>query len=100
MPCACPRSLLNVSDIRRIRKEANVSQAVFAAELNVGKATVAAWQQSAKQPSGAAPTLLDLVERTGLSALAGVTDRSNPDQPNPGRYLIRPRAATGQIALI
>lgn len=61
---------LNAADIRRIRKDANVSQAVFAAVLNVGTATVASWEQVGKQPSGAALKLLDLVERTGLSALA------------------------------
>lgn len=58
------------ADIRRIRKEANVSQAVFAAVLNVGKATVAAWEQGGKEPSGPALKLLDLVERKGLSVLA------------------------------
>ena len=58
------------ADVRRIRKEANVSQAVFAAVLNVGRATVAAWEQGGKEPSGPALKLLDLVERKGLSALA------------------------------
>lgn len=61
---------LKAADIRRIRREANVSQAVFAAVLNVRKATVSSWEQGGKQPSGAALKLLDLVERKGLSALA------------------------------
>jgi putative transcriptional regulator len=65
-----PRSSIEGADIRRIRKEANASHAVFAAVLNVGKATVAAWKQGRKQPSGAALKLLDLVERKGLAALA------------------------------
>ena len=68
--CLPPIRPLKASEIRRIRKEANVSQAVFAAVLNVGKATVAAWEQGGKHPSGAALKLLDLVERKGLSALA------------------------------
>jgi putative transcriptional regulator len=68
--CLPPVGRIKAADIRRIRKEANVSQAVFAAVLNVGKATVAAWEQGGKQPSGAALKLLDLVERKGLSALA------------------------------
>jgi putative transcriptional regulator len=68
--CLPPVRRIKAADIRRIRKEANVSQAVFAAVLNVGKATVAAWEQGGKQPSGAALKLLDLVERQGLSALA------------------------------
>jgi putative transcriptional regulator len=68
--CLPPVHHYTAADIRRIRKEANVSQAVFAAVLNVGKATVAAWEQGGKQPSGPALKLLYLVERKGLSALA------------------------------
>lgn len=68
--CLPPVPRYTAADIRRIRKNANVSQAVFAAVLNVGKATVAAWEQGGKEPSGAALKLLDLVERKGLSALA------------------------------
>jgi len=67
--CLPPVRQFKAVDIRRIRKQANVSQAVFAAVLNVGKATVAAWEQGGKQPSGPALKLLDLVERKGLSAL-------------------------------
>jgi putative transcriptional regulator len=68
--CLPPVRHYTAADIRRIRKEANVSQAVFATILNVGKATVAAWEQGGKEPSGPALKLLDLVERKGLSALA------------------------------
>ena len=56
-------------DVRRIRRKANASQAVFAAVLNVGKATVCASEQGLKTPSGPALKLLDLVERRGLAAL-------------------------------
>lgn len=68
--CLHPVRRYTAADIRRIRKDANVSQAVFAGVLNVGKATVAAWERGGKEPSGAALKLLDLVERKGLSALA------------------------------
>jgi putative transcriptional regulator len=68
--CLPPVRHYTAADIRRIREEANVSQAVFAAILNVGKATVAAWEQGGKEPSGLALKLLDLVERKGLAALA------------------------------
>lgn len=67
LPPVPPRS---AEDVRRIRQAANVSQAVFAAVLNVGKATVCAWEQGLKTPSGPALKLLDLVERRGLAALA------------------------------
>jgi putative transcriptional regulator len=68
--CLPPVRAYTAADVQRIRKEANVSQAVFAAMLNVGKATVAAWEQGNKAPSGPALKLLDLVERKGLAALA------------------------------
>jgi putative transcriptional regulator len=68
--CLPPVRQYTAADVRRIRKEANVSQAVFAAVLNVGRPTVAAWEQGGKGPSGPALKLLDLVERKGLSALA------------------------------
>lgn len=42
--CLPPVKHYKAADIRRIRKQVNVSQAVFAAVLNVGKATVAAWE--------------------------------------------------------
>lgn len=67
--CLPPVRRYSAADIRRIRQDAHVSQAVFAAVLNVGKATVAAWEQGGKAPSGPALKLLDLVERKGLSAL-------------------------------
>lgn len=58
------------ADVRRIRGKTKASQAVFAAVLNVGLSTVAAWEQGSKKPSGPAVKLLDLVERKGLGALA------------------------------
>lgn len=68
--CLPPVRNYTTADIQRIRQQANVSQAVFAAVLNVGKATVSAWEQGIKAPSGPALKLLDLVERKGLAALA------------------------------
>jgi putative transcriptional regulator len=68
--CLPPVAARTAEDVRRIRQQANVSQAVFAAVLNVGKATVCAWEQGSKSPSGPALKLLDLVERKGLIALA------------------------------
>ncbi len=67
--CLPPVPAYSAADVRRIRQQANVSQAVFAAVLNVGKATVAAWEQGTKEPSGPALKLLDLVERKGLGGL-------------------------------
>lgn len=56
-------------DIKRIRSRNKVSQAVFAAYLNVGKTTIQQWEQGLKRPGGAALRLLNVVDRKGLSAL-------------------------------
>jgi len=45
------------------------SQGVFAAYLNVSKATVTAWEQDLKAPSRMGLKLLNIVERKGLKAL-------------------------------
>lgn len=72
--CLPPVRHYKAADVRRIRQRANVSQPVFAAVLNVSKATVAAWERDkergGKEPSGPALKLLDLVERKGLAALS------------------------------
>jgi putative transcriptional regulator len=58
------------ADVRRVRAKTKASQAVFAAVLNVGPTTVAAWEQGTKKPSGPSVKLLDLVECKGLGVLA------------------------------
>ena len=68
--CLPPLREYTAADIRRVRAETKASQAVFAAVLNVGPTTVAAWEQGTKKPSGPAVKLLDLVERKGLGVLA------------------------------
>jgi putative transcriptional regulator len=60
----------NPEDIRRIRTDNHVSQAVFAAILGIGKTTVQQWEQGQKKPSGSAQRLLDLIDRKGLAALS------------------------------
>ena len=57
------------ADIKRIRKANRASQGVFAAYLNVSKATVTAWEQGLKEPSGMGLKLLNIVERKGIGAL-------------------------------
>jgi putative transcriptional regulator len=58
------------TDIKRIRKANRASQGVFAAYLNVSKATVTAWEQGLKEPSGMGLKLLNIIERKGISALS------------------------------
>lgn len=68
--CLPPVPSYSAAQIRRIRRATRASQAAFAAVLNVGAATVAAWEQGTKTPSAPALKLLELVERKGLQALA------------------------------
>jgi putative transcriptional regulator len=55
--------------IRSIRKHANMSQAVFAAELNTSVSTVQKWEIGEKAPSGPSLKLLHVIERKGLEAI-------------------------------
>ena len=57
-------------EIREIRERNHVSQPVFASYLNVGRSTVAQWEQGKKTPSGSAARLLDLVARKGIEVIA------------------------------
>lgn len=67
--CLPVKPSLAPEDIRRIRTENHVSQAVFAAFLGTGKTTVQQWEQGHKKPNGSALRLLDLVDRKGLAIL-------------------------------
>jgi putative transcriptional regulator len=69
--CLAPTPEFTAKDVARIRAKSHASQSVFAAYLNVGKTTVAAWEQGTKKPSGAASKLLELVDRNGLDILSG-----------------------------
>ena len=68
--CLPPVKRYTAADIRRMRARLRVSQAVFAAYMNVGKTTVQQWEQGQKKPNGPSLKLLDLVDRKGLKALA------------------------------
>ncbi|MBM3572120.1 MAG: DNA-binding transcriptional regulator [Alphaproteobacteria bacterium] len=68
--CLAPIAALSPSRIKSLRRRHRVSQPVFAACLNVSSATVKAWEQGAKRPTGASLKLLSLVARKGLAALA------------------------------
>lgn len=56
--------------IKAIRKNAQVSQAVFAAYLNTTPSTVKQWEQGSKKPRGTSLKLLNLVANKGLEVLA------------------------------
>ncbi len=56
-------------DIKRIRLQEKVSQAVFAKILNTSPSTIRQWEQGDKNPRGTSLKLLNLVSDKGLDAL-------------------------------
>jgi putative transcriptional regulator len=56
-------------EIKQIRLRYRVSQAVFAAYLNVSKTSVASWESGGKKPGSTAVKLLNLVDRKGIEAV-------------------------------
>lgn len=68
--CLTPIIKLTPNAIRKIRTRAAVSQAVFAAHLNVTTGVVSKWERGEKQPRGPAAKLLSLAARRGIAAIA------------------------------
>ena len=65
-----PVEPLQPAEIKRIREEAHVSQAVFARLLNTSLSTVQKWEVGQKRPAGTALKLLHLVQKRGLEVVA------------------------------
>lgn len=55
--------------IKQIRLKNHMSQGIFAACLNASEATVRAWEQGQKHPSGPSLKLLNLVADKGVAIL-------------------------------
>jgi len=55
--------------IKLLRENAHISQAVFAAVLNTSLSTVQKWEIGDKKPSGPSLKLLSLIQRKGLEAV-------------------------------
>ncbi len=68
--CLTPVLKLSATAIRGIRIKAHISQAVFAAHLNVTPGVVSKWERGEKQPSGPAAKLLTLAAKNGIDAIA------------------------------
>ncbi len=67
--CLPPKRHFDAAEVRRLRESARMSQAVFAALLNVGLSTVQQWEMGRKKPSGPSAKLLDLLDRKGIECL-------------------------------
>src|SRR5271169_5612855 len=68
--CLTSVEKLSAKEIAEVRKEAGVSQAVFAHYLNVTVGLVSQWERGEKQPRGPSLKLLSLVRKKGLDAIA------------------------------
>jgi len=69
MLCLPPRRTFSAEDVRRIRAATRMSQPVFATLLNVGRTTVAQWEQGHRKPGGPAARLLDIIDRKGVETI-------------------------------
>mgnify|MGYP000078258135 FL=1 len=67
--CLPPIEPLGPEQIKQIREATRVSQAVFAAILNISVSTVQKWEIGQKRPTGTALKLLHLVQKRGLEAV-------------------------------
>jgi len=60
---------LSGEDIRAMREQAHMSQAVFAHYLNLTVGYVSQLERGAKRPTGAALALLNVIRRKGIEAI-------------------------------
>jgi putative transcriptional regulator len=69
-PDAAPKAKpMSGAQIRALRARAKMSQAVFARCLNLTVGYVSQLERGAKQPTGAALALLNVIQRKGIEAI-------------------------------
>ena len=68
--CLPPIEPLQLIEIKRIRENTRVSQAVFAALLNTSVSTIQKWEIGQKRPTGTALKLLHLMQKRGLEVVS------------------------------
>ena len=57
-----PPPTVDADDVRALRKSLHMSQAVFAATLNVSPRTIQSWEQGLREPSDAALRMIQIVQ--------------------------------------
>lgn len=57
------------NDIKQLRRQYGISQAILAKALNTTTAAVAHWEHGIRRPSGPSSKLLYLLDKKGLSVL-------------------------------
>jgi putative transcriptional regulator len=60
---------LSPEAIKRIRNQANMSQAIFAKVLNVTTQLISKWERGEKKPSGPSLKPLAIVKKKGIEAI-------------------------------
>jgi putative transcriptional regulator len=60
---------ISSEEIRTLRERANLSQAAFARYLNLTPGYISQLERGAKEPKGAALTLLNVIRRKGLEVV-------------------------------
>mgnify|MGYP000915575358 CR=1 FL=1 len=83
--------------VARLRRRLKMSQAVFAATLNVSPRTVQSWEQGRRAPGDAALRLLQLVD-VDPGAVARLFTTRRPGRRSTAVPRPRPRAARRQTA--
>jgi len=68
--CIAPVQEFSPKQIKQIRLDVKVSQAIFARYLNISTSTIRQWEQGEKHPRGTSLKLLNLVVEKGLEILA------------------------------
>ena len=58
-----PKTNMNQLKIKKVRKNLNLSQSIFAQVLNVSIASVRHWEQGLREPTGSTKVLLELLLR-------------------------------------
>lgn len=66
VPAAAP---IGADEIRVMREQAHLSQAVFARYLNLTPGYVSQLERGTKQPTGPALALLNIIRRKGIAAI-------------------------------
>ena len=64
-----PKTKMNLIKIKKVRKNLNLSQSVFAQVLNVSIASVRHWEQGLREPTGSTKVLLELLLRDRKSVV-------------------------------
>ncbi len=60
---------LSAAELRKVREQAGLSQAVFARYLNLTVGYISQLERGDKRPSGATARLLDIVRRKGIEVM-------------------------------